>query len=89
MALKIPPLTQNGRLFRLSGLGMPRQEKRKGKAKAKGSGDLLARVRVVLPETLSDRVRELFAKLREERKKKVGVGEWSTVTAFTMTSRCS
>ena len=73
VALKIPPLTQNGRLFRLSGLGMPRQEKGKGKAKAKGRGDLLARVRVVLPEQLSDRERELFEKLREERKKqKVG-----------------
>ena len=76
VALKIPPLTQNGRLFRLSGLGMPRQEKEKGKAKAKakGRGDLLARVRVVLPEQLSDRERELFEKLREERKKKVGAG---------------
>ncbi len=69
VALKVPPLTQNGRLFRLSGLGMPRQEKGKGKAKAKRRGDLLARVRVVLPEKLSDRERELFEKLREERKK--------------------
>ncbi len=66
VALKIPPLTQNGRLLRLSGLGMPRRD---GKAKAKGRGDLLARVRVVLPEKLSDRERELFQKLREERKK--------------------
>ena len=61
VALKIPPLTQNGRLFRLSGLGMPRQEKEKGKAKAKarakGRGDLLARVRVVLPAQLSARGR--------------------------------
>ena len=75
VALKVPPLTQNGRLFRLSGLGMPRQEKGKGKAKAKGRGDLLARVRVVLPEKLSDRERELFEQLRDERKKtKVGAG---------------
>ncbi len=81
VALKIPALTQNGRLFRLSGLGMPRQEK-KGKAKGNAqtsvrppAGDLLARVRVVLPEKLSDRERELFEKLREERKKqKVGAG---------------
>ncbi|MCH8920074.1 MAG: hypothetical protein IIA23_05120 [Chloroflexi bacterium] len=70
VALKIPPLTQNGRLFRLSGLGMPRD----GKKKDKRRGDLLARVRVVLPEKLSDRERELFEKLREERKKKVGAG---------------
>jgi len=66
VALKIPALTQNGRLFRLSGLGMPRLE-------GKGKGDLLARVRVILPEKLSDRERELFERLREERRKqKVG-----------------
>ncbi len=80
VALKIPPLTQNGRLFRLSGLGMPRQEKKgkaKGNAQTSGrpAGDLLARVRVVLPGKLSDRERELFEKLREERRKqKVGAG---------------
>jgi len=40
---------------------------------ARGKGDLYARVRVVLPEKLSDRERELFEKLREERRKqKVG-----------------
>jgi DnaJ-class molecular chaperone len=66
VALKIPPLTQNGRVFRLSGLGMPRlDEKRKNKAR----GDLLVRVRVQLPESLSDRERELFERLREERRK--------------------
>ncbi len=71
VALKVPPLTQNGRLFRLSGLGMPRLEEKRKKNKARG--DLLARVRVVLPEKLSDRERELFEKLREERRKtKVG-----------------
>jgi DnaJ-class molecular chaperone len=68
VALKLPPLTQNGRVFRLSGLGMPKLE---GKSKARG--DLLVRVRVVLPESLSDRERELFERLREERRKqKVG-----------------
>ncbi len=71
VALKVPPLTQNGRLFRLSGLGMPRLEEKRKKDKARG--DLMARVRVVLPEKLSDRERELFEKLREERRKtKVG-----------------
>jgi len=66
VALKIPALTQNGRLFRLSGLGMPRLE-------GKGKGDLYARVGVVLPDKLSDRERELFEKLREERRRqKVG-----------------
>jgi molecular chaperone DnaJ len=74
VALKIPPLTQNGRVFRLSGLGMPRlDERKKSKGKTKGRGDLLARVRVVLPEKLTDRERELFEQLREERRnQKVG-----------------
>ncbi len=62
VALRIPPLTQNGRQFRLSGLGMPRLE-------ARGKGDLYARVRVVLPEELSQRERALFEQLRSLRKK--------------------
>jgi molecular chaperone DnaJ len=62
IAIKIAPLTQNGRLIRLAGLGMPKLD---GKSKEKG--DLLAKVRVVLPEELSDRERELYEQLREER----------------------
>ncbi|MEX2226463.1 MAG: J domain-containing protein [Dehalococcoidia bacterium] len=54
--LKIPPLTQNGRVFKLAGLGMPRLNK-------DGRGDLHARVRVRLPEQLDDRQRELFEQL--------------------------
>jgi len=64
IAITIPPLTQNGRTIRLGGLGMPKLD---GKSKARG--DLLARVRVVLPERLSDRERELFEQLRAERDK--------------------
>ncbi len=45
--LKIPPGTQQGRVFRLTGQGMPR-------FKGGGAGDLLVRVRVVLPTNLSD-----------------------------------
>ena len=66
IAIKIAPLTQNGRLIRLGGLGMPKLD---GKGKDKANGDLLAKVRVVLPEELSEEERELFAKLRAERKK--------------------
>jgi len=62
IALTVPPLTQNGRTIRLAGLGMPKLD-----AKKKGHGDLLAKVRVVLPEELSDRERELFEQLRAER----------------------
>jgi molecular chaperone DnaJ len=70
--LKVPPLSQNGRVFRLAGLGMPRL---KGGAR----GNLYARLRVKLPEKLSDRERELFEELRqiEERgtgNKEHGVG---------------
>ena len=54
--LKVPPLTQNGRVFKLAGLGMPRL----GKA---GKGDLQARVRIRLPDTLSDEQKRLFEEL--------------------------
>ena len=45
--LRIPPETQSGRVFRLSGRGMPR-------FKAEGAGDLYVRVRVVLPTGLDE-----------------------------------
>lgn len=53
LALKIPPETQNGRVFRLAGQGMPKL----GKA---DHGDLFARVKVVLPTNLSDKEKEIF-----------------------------
>jgi DnaJ-class molecular chaperone len=68
--LKVPPLTQNGKTFRLAGLGMPRREgTQAGGRPAKGKGDLYARVRVVLPEKLSEREKELFEALRAIRKR--------------------
>ncbi len=54
--LKIPPLTQNGRVFKLGGLGMPRLNK-------EGKGDLYARVRAHLPEALDDGQKKLFEEL--------------------------
>ena len=56
--LKISPLTQNGRVFRLAGLGMPHLG---GGAK----GALYARVEVMLPADLSPEERELFEKLKK------------------------
>ncbi len=57
--LRIPALTQNGRQIRLGGKGMP----------VLGTpgqrGDLLARVRVHLPERLSDEEREHIEALRQ------------------------
>ncbi|MEA1958245.1 MAG: DnaJ C-terminal domain-containing protein [Chloroflexota bacterium] len=58
LALKIPPETQNGKVFRLAGQGMPQMGKN-------SSGDLFAKVKVVLPEKLTDREREFFTQLRE------------------------
>ena len=48
--LTIPPGTQPGRTFRLTGQGMPR-------FKGSGHGDLYAKVRVALPTSLSDEAR--------------------------------
>jgi curved DNA-binding protein len=56
LALKIPPETQNGRVFRLRGQGMP-------KLGGAERGDMLAEVQVQLPQALTPRQRELFAEL--------------------------
>ena len=61
LALTIPPETQNGRVFRLSGQGLPAMQ---GRGKA---GDLYARVQVVLPTHLSAEERNLFQRLAELR----------------------
>ena len=59
--LKIPSETQNGRVFRLRGQGMPRLNDPTVR------GDLYAEVKVVLPEGLSPRERELFEELARLR----------------------
>ena len=64
VVLTIPPETQNGRVFRLRGKGMPA-------LKGGGKGDLLARVKVVLPTGLSDEERRLFERLRDARSARV------------------
>jgi curved DNA-binding protein len=48
--LTIPPGTQAGKTFRLSGRGMPR-------FKGEGNGDLYVKTRLVLPTTLSEEAR--------------------------------
>jgi DnaJ-class molecular chaperone len=57
--LRIPPLTQNGQLFRLKGYGMP------SVGNGEDTGDLYARVDVQLPTSLSDKEREHFEALRK------------------------
>jgi molecular chaperone DnaJ len=62
LELKIPPETQNGKVFRLAGQGMPRLGKN-------SRGDLKARVNVVLPTKLSPQEKELFQKFSQLRAK--------------------
>ena len=57
--LRIPPLTQNGQLFRLKGYGMP------SVGNGEDTGDLYARVDVQLPTRLSEKEREHFDALRK------------------------
>ncbi len=60
LALKVPPETQNGRVFRLAGRGMPHLGN-------SSRGDLLAKVNVTLPTSLSAKEKELFKQLGELR----------------------
>jgi DnaJ-class molecular chaperone len=57
--LRIPPLTQNGQLFRLKGYGMP------AVGNTEETGDLYARVDVQLPTRLSEKEREHFEALKK------------------------
>lgn len=67
LALTIPPETQNGRVFRLSGQGLPSLRSH-GKP-----GDLYAKVQVVLPTHLSAEERALFERLAALRRGRDGV----------------
>ena len=60
LALKIPPETQNGATFRLTGQGMPHLS---GSAR----GDLLVKVNIILPTKLTAEEKELFRQLNELR----------------------
>ena len=60
LALKIPPETQNGRAFRLAGQGMPHLGN-------SARGDLLAKVKVVLPTNLTQQEKELLKQLAKLR----------------------
>jgi molecular chaperone DnaJ len=60
LSLKIPAETQNGKVFRLGGKGMPRL----GDGKY---GNMFAKARVVLPTNLTEEERQLFERLRSLR----------------------
>lgn len=61
VAMTIPPETENGKVLRLKGKGMPRYKK-------DGQGDLYVTLEVVLPTYLSDQERQLFEQLAALRK---------------------
>jgi curved DNA-binding protein len=56
VGIKVPAGSQNGRLMRLKGKGMP-------KLKDKGAGDLFAKLQVLVPKKLSEREEELMKEL--------------------------
>lgn len=60
VSLKIPPETQNGKVFRLAGQGMPKM----GDGK---KGDLFAKVKVVMPTKLTEKEKELFQEFKKLR----------------------
>jgi molecular chaperone DnaJ len=60
VALKIPPETQNGKVFRLTGQGMPHLND-------SSKGDLFAKVKVMLPTKLTPQERQLFEQLKAYR----------------------
>jgi molecular chaperone DnaJ len=60
VAMKVPAMTQSGRQIKLKGLGMPNLNGR-------DKGDLVARVKVVIPDEVSEDERALFEELREMR----------------------
>ena len=59
LALKIPPESQNGQVFRLVGQGMPHGNDE--------YGDLYAHLNVTLPMNLSEREQKLFQEMRDLR----------------------
>ena len=60
VTMKVPPNTSSGRTFRLPGQGMPKLKENK-------RGNLYAKVRVQIPEVLSDKEKELLDQIRNAR----------------------
>ena len=58
VSLKIPEGTEDGRLLRISGQGAPQLND-------SGRGDLLARIRLTVPQKLSKQEREAIENLRK------------------------
>ena len=60
VTMTLPAASSSGKNLRLRGKGMP-------KMRSKEFGDLIARVKIVVPDNLSDREKELIAELRSLR----------------------
>jgi molecular chaperone DnaJ len=60
--LRLPAGTQDGKQFKVRGAGAPKARSRSGE-----KGDLIVRVRVVVPKKLKKREREILEALGEER----------------------
>lgn len=60
VTMKVPIGTSGGRVFRLPGQGMP-------KLKENGRGNLFAKVRVTIPETMDDKERSLLEQIKALR----------------------
>lgn len=70
--IRLHPGTQSGKRVRVRGAGAPRPKKaRDGEAEA---GDLVVRVRVLVPERLNRREREILEAFAEERDEDVRAG---------------
>ncbi|MEI7577861.1 MAG: DnaJ C-terminal domain-containing protein [Armatimonadota bacterium] len=57
VSMKIPPGTQSGQAFRLSGQGISRM--------SGGRTDLMARIKITVPKSLSEHERQLLSELRD------------------------
>jgi DnaJ-class molecular chaperone len=62
LSLKLPPETQNGKVFRLRGQGL-------GRPGGKPPGDLYASISLRIPTGLSPQIREQLSQLREQLEK--------------------
>ena len=63
--LKIPPGTQGGAKFRLTGFGLPGSG-------GKPAGNLFVEAQIAVPEKLTDQQREMFVQLSEQLSSNLG-----------------
>jgi DnaJ-class molecular chaperone len=66
LALRIPPGTQNGKVFRLAGQGMPRLKD------SSKRGDLFAKIEVTLPAEIDDQEKQLYEELQRIYNERAG-----------------